>query len=92
MPLFCGSMGHAGPFVSCTGAARVAVGPGWPGTLDARVRFRSAPAALDLDGIVMREVLAFAASEVPMLGIGMVLLGLATFAAMFGFVALCERV
>jgi hypothetical protein len=40
----------------------------------------------------MREVLAFTPSEVPMLGLGMVLLGLVTFAAMFGFVALCERV
>jgi hypothetical protein len=30
--------------------------------------------------------------EVSMLGFGMVLLGLVTFAAMFGFVALCDRV
>jgi hypothetical protein len=30
--------------------------------------------------------------EVSMLGLGMVLLGLVTFAAMFWFVALCDRV
>jgi hypothetical protein len=37
-------------------------------------------------------VLASISEEVGMLGFGMVLLGLVTFAAIFGFVALCDRV